>query len=119
VCVFCFQGPIIFDTVDFSPKVGKTTPKDEQIFAQLQTFCQSPIDHKKLYADLLESAADTTDLSIADILQKDVKQVVGPHLRLVLSSLPMNYSVEVEFRVFSNKYFISNFHRNSSMNYKQ
>lgn len=91
---YLLSGPIVFDTVNFSPKVGKTTPKDEQIFAKLQTFCQSPIDSSKLYADLEKSSADTTGLSIADILQKDVKQVIGSNLRLILSSLPMNYSVE-------------------------
>lgn len=37
-------------------------------------------------------------MSIQDILQKDVKQVSGPHIRLVISSLPSDYTVEVNDR---------------------
>ena len=42
----------------------------------------------------------TIDMSLQDLLQKDVKQVVGPNIRLVISSLPAEYSVEV-MRSFS------------------
>jgi hypothetical protein len=34
-------------------------------------------------------------MSIQDLLQKDAKQVIGPNVRLVISSLPSDYSVEV------------------------
>ena len=33
--------------------------------------------------------------SIQDLLQKDAKQIIAPKFRLILSSLPTNYSVEV------------------------
>jgi hypothetical protein len=35
------------------------------------------------------------DLTVQDLLQKDVKHVVGQHLHLIMSSLPMNYTVQV------------------------
>lgn len=34
-------------------------------------------------------------MSVQDLLQKDVKQVVGPNIRLAVSSLPSDYTVEV------------------------
>ena len=34
-------------------------------------------------------------MSVQDLLQKDVKQVVGPNIRLLISSLPSEYTVEV------------------------
>lgn len=56
--IFSFQGPILFDTVNFSPSAGKTTEKDLQIYAQLQKFRQSSADDSKLYDDLRKSACD-------------------------------------------------------------
>ena len=35
-------------------------------------------------------------MSVQDLLQKDVKQVVGPNIRLLISSLPSEYTVEVK-----------------------
>jgi inorganic pyrophosphatase/exopolyphosphatase len=63
-------GPIVFDTVDFSSTAGKTTDKDRQIYVQLQTFLQSPIDHSKLYSDLREHASDITGMKIVFFLLK-------------------------------------------------
>ena len=37
-------------------------------------------------------------MSVQDLLQKDVKQVVGPNIRLLISSLPSEYTVEVKKR---------------------
>jgi hypothetical protein len=34
-------------------------------------------------------------MSVQDLLQKDVKQVFGPNIRLLISSLPSDYTVEV------------------------
>ncbi len=34
-------------------------------------------------------------MSVQDLLQKDVKQVAGPNIRLLISSLPSDYTVEV------------------------
>jgi hypothetical protein len=34
-------------------------------------------------------------MSVQDLLQKDVKQVTGPNIRLAISSLPLEYTVEV------------------------
>ena len=39
-------------------------------------------------------------MSVQDLLQKDVKQVSGPNIRLVISSLPSDYTVEVIFYLF-------------------
>lgn len=47
-----------------------------------------------LYNVLRSRAADTSEMSLQDLLQKDVKQVVGSNIRLVISSLPADYSVE-------------------------
>jgi hypothetical protein len=43
-------------------------------------------------------------MSIQDLLQKDVKHVSGPNIRLVISSLPSDYTVEVIFN-FSFLFF--------------
>ncbi|CAF0926019.1 unnamed protein product [Adineta steineri] len=91
---YLLTGPIIFDTVNFSSSAGKTTEKDQQIYAQLQTYRHSPIDDSKLYEDLRKSSCDITGLSIQDLLQKDVKPIIGSNLRLIMSSLPMDYTVE-------------------------
>ncbi len=61
---YLLSGPIVFDTVDFSPSAGKTMDKDREIYARLQTFLPSPIDHSKLFSDLRESASDTTGIKI-------------------------------------------------------
>jgi hypothetical protein len=39
-------------------------------------------------------------MSIQDLLQKDLKQVSGPNIRLLISTLPSEYSVEVIFNCF-------------------
>lgn len=38
--------------------------------------------------------------SVQDLLQKDAKQAVGPNLRIVMSSLPINYTVEVKIKSY-------------------
>ena len=48
-------------------------------------------------------------MSIQDLLQKDVKQVTGPNIRLAISSLPSDYTVEVYFNFidfFSNIFLL-------------
>ena len=45
--------------------------------------------------DACRLLSSTIEMSLQDLLQKDVKQVVGPNIRLVISSLPAEYSVEV------------------------
>ncbi|UJR25440.1 hypothetical protein I4U23_006787 [Adineta vaga] len=56
------------------------------------------IDHHQIKENSIllkeKCAADTTGMSVQDLLQKDVKQVVGPNLRLAVSSLPSDYTVE-------------------------
>ena len=115
------SGPIVFDTVNFSPSVGKTTEKDRQIFTQLLNCLRTPIDSKKFYANLKESSSDATGMdnskrinsrsnvfrlgySIQDLLQKDAKQIIAPKFRLIMSSLPTNYSVEVNRLVFAERF---------------
>ncbi len=43
-------------------------------------------------------------MSVQDLLQKDVKQVTGPNIRLAISSLPSEYTVEVISNFF---YFLT------------
>ncbi|CAF1013226.1 unnamed protein product [Rotaria sordida] len=87
-------GPILFDTINFSPSAGKTTEKDWQIYAKLQNFRSHSADDSELYRNLRQSSCDVTGLSVQDLLQKDAKQIVTPNLRLIMSSLPTNYTVE-------------------------
>jgi len=91
---YLLTGPILFDTLNFSSTAGKTTEKDRLIYKALREFRSANIDDQQLYRNLRRSAADITGMSIQDILQKDVKQVSGPHIRLVISSLPSDYTVE-------------------------
>ena len=57
---YLLSGPIVFDTVDFSPSAGKTTDKDREIYARLQKSLSTPIDHSKLFSDLRDGASDIT-----------------------------------------------------------
>ncbi|CAF4249708.1 unnamed protein product, partial [Rotaria sordida] len=86
--------PILFDTFNFSPSAGRTTEKDKQIYEQLLTYRTLPVDDSTLFKDLKQCASTTTGMSVQDLLQKDVKQVSGPNIRLVISSLPSEYTVE-------------------------
>ncbi|CAF3737109.1 unnamed protein product [Rotaria magnacalcarata] len=43
---------------------------------------------------LLYTIVDALGMSIQDLLQKDVKQVAGPNMRLLISSLSSEYTVE-------------------------
>lgn len=45
-------------------------------------------------------------MSIQDLLQKDVKQVAGPNINLVVSSLPSDYTVEVRLSFLFSFYSI-------------
>jgi hypothetical protein len=45
-------------------------------------------------------------MSIQDLLQKDLKQVSGPNIRLLISTLPSEYSVEV---IIFNCFFLLNY----------
>lgn len=126
------SGPIVFDTVNFSPSVGKTTEKDREIFTRLQKCLQTPIDSKKLFSDLKESSCDATGkgilenfnieivcslgYSIQDLLQKDAKQILTSNFRLIMSSLPTNYSVEVNAFFSYEKSIVCFFFRNSLEN---
>ncbi len=47
-------------------------------------------------------------MSVQDLLQKDVKQVAGPNIRLLISSLPSDYTVEVREK-HSEIIFLKNF----------
>lgn len=38
-------------------------------------------------------------MSVQDLLQKDVKPVAGPNIRLLISSLPSDYTVEVSEKI--------------------
>ncbi|CAF0919951.1 unnamed protein product [Adineta ricciae] len=91
---YLLTGPILFDTLNFSPSAGKTTPKDKQVYEQLFTRRTIRTDDSDLYKTLRKCAGDTTGMSVQDLLQKDVKQVVGPNIRLAVSSLPSDYTVE-------------------------
>ncbi|CAF1037678.1 unnamed protein product [Rotaria sp. Silwood1] len=91
---YLLTGPILFDTINFSPSAGKTTEKDRQIYAKLQSFRSPSTDSLELYTNLRQSSCDVTGLSVQDLLQKDAKQIVTPNFRLIMSSLPMNYTVE-------------------------
>ncbi|CAF3998924.1 unnamed protein product [Rotaria sp. Silwood2] len=88
------ERPILFDTLNFSPSAGKATEKDKQIYKQLLTYRTSIIDDSKLHKDLRQKAAAAEGMSIQDLLQKDVKQVIGPNIRLAISSLPSECTVE-------------------------
>ncbi|CAF0861230.1 unnamed protein product [Rotaria sordida] len=91
---YLLTGPILFDTFNFSPSAGRTTEKDKQIYEQLLTYRTLPVDDSTLFKDLKQCASTTTGMSVQDLLQKDVKQVSGPNIRLVISSLPSEYTVE-------------------------
>ncbi len=41
-------------------------------------------------------------MSVQDLLQKDVKQVAGANIRLLISSLPSDYTVEVNRKLPEN-----------------
>jgi len=51
-------------------------------------------------------------MSTQDLLQKDVKQVSGPNIRLLISTLPSEYTVEViikkKFLFFSPEFCFRN-----------
>ncbi len=47
-------------------------------------------------------------MSVQDLLQKDVKQVAGANIRLLISSLPSDYTVEVN-RKLSEIFVLKNF----------
>ncbi|CAM4763624.1 unnamed protein product [Rotaria magnacalcarata] len=91
---YLLTGPIVFDTVNFSSSAGKTTEKDRQIYAQLQTYRPQSDNDLELYDNIMKSSADVTGLSVQDLLRKDAKQLSGSNICLIMSSLPMNYTVE-------------------------
>lgn len=95
-------GPIVFDTVNFSSTAGKTTEKDRRIFAELFSFCSTSIDSNRLFDNLKRHASEIEGLTSEDLLRKDAKQVKCRTFRFVMSSLPMNFSVEVK----TNSFFI-------------
>ena len=45
-----------------------------------------------------ESLKQYIELSVGDLLQRDAKTIVALNLRLIMSSLPMDYTVEVNLR---------------------
>ncbi|CAM4748190.1 unnamed protein product [Rotaria magnacalcarata] len=65
----------------------------EKIFACNANFHVTD-DIAYLLTDLRQSTANITGMSIQDLLQKDVKQVAGPNMRLLISSLSSEYTVE-------------------------
>jgi inorganic pyrophosphatase/exopolyphosphatase len=72
------QAAILLDTVNFSPRFGKTTSTDRTAMLLLQC---SDSENKELFGVMQAKRFDTSSLSSAQLLKKDTKQGlvhVGP-----------------------------------------
>lgn len=63
VCSYCvIAGAIVTDTINFSPLAGRSTPKDEMIADQLETFLPSDIEKDALFDDISKAKCDLSGL---------------------------------------------------------
>ncbi|XP_025083199.1 uncharacterized protein LOC112557508 isoform X2 [Pomacea canaliculata] len=80
-------GAIVTDTINFSPLAGRSTPKDEMIADQLETFLPSDIEKDALFDDISKAKCDLSGLTTEEILHKDLKIVCGDSLKVAMSSV--------------------------------
>ncbi|XP_078042522.1 exopolyphosphatase PRUNE1-like [Augochlora pura] len=71
------RGPILIDTCNMSKEAKRATPTDIQILEQLECIAHSIRDRDTEYHDLIEAKNDVSELTVDDLLIRDVKVVAG------------------------------------------
>ncbi|CAF3357322.1 unnamed protein product [Rotaria sp. Silwood1] len=100
-CLYSKFNKIVTQIIDHHPrKENSIVLKDpSKIKIELVGSCCTLIAEEILTSNTNFQMTDEiayllTGMSIQDSLQKDVKQVIGPNIRLAISSLPSGYTVE-------------------------
>lgn len=83
-------GPIVLDTINFSPSADKVRPLDIEMRNYIENLLgvqNVEINRKSIYEDLVEARADVSTLSPLQILSKDLK-IISNQAGTVKIALP-------------------------------
>ncbi|XP_078576393.1 uncharacterized protein LOC144862024 isoform X3 [Branchiostoma floridae x Branchiostoma japonicum] len=82
-------GTILVDTVNRSVEAQKVTPKDEDILGRLKDFCPE-VDEGELFQSIQEAKFDISELSVPDLLRKDLKSISNNDITIAMASITMD-----------------------------
>ena len=71
------RGPILVDTCNFSKEANRATPADVEIVESLEKVGLLDLDRDKAFNELVKAKSDISELTIDDLLIKDLKVIVG------------------------------------------
>ncbi|XP_066270782.1 protein prune homolog 2-like isoform X3 [Branchiostoma lanceolatum] len=83
------MGTILVDTVNRSAEAQKVTPKDEDILERLKDFCPE-VDEGKLFQSIQDAKFDISELSVPDLLRKDLKSISNNDVTIAMASITMD-----------------------------
>lgn len=90
--VAIFIGPILVDTCNFSKEVDRATPADVEIVESLEKVGLLDLDRDKVFNEIVKAKSDISELTIDDLLIKDLKVIVG----IPIVGLPMLVKVKAK-----------------------
>ncbi|XP_078666349.1 uncharacterized protein LOC144908534 isoform X2 [Branchiostoma floridae x Branchiostoma belcheri] len=83
------MGTILVDTVNRSTEAQKVTPKDEAILERLKDFCPG-LDEGELFQSIQEAKFDISELTVPDLLRKDLKSISNNDVTIAMASITMD-----------------------------
>lgn len=84
------SGPIILDTINFSPDADKARPLDSEVLAKMESILEvHDLSYRtKLFDELVAARCDVSSLDSYQILFKDMK-VIGERMRFAIPGYPI------------------------------
>lgn len=92
IAIAIFIGPILVDTCNFSKEADRATTVDVEIVESLEKVGLSDLDRDKVFNEIVKAKSDISELTIDDLLIKDLKVIVG----IPIVGLPMLVKVKAK-----------------------
>lgn len=97
IVIAIFIGPILVDTCNFSKEADRATPADVEIVESLEKVGLLDLDRDKVFNEIVKAKSDISELTIDDLLIKDLKVIVG----IPIVGLPMLVKVKTKAYTYS------------------
>lgn len=97
IVIAIFIGPILVDTCNFSKEADRATPVDVEIVESLEKVGLLDLDRDKVFNEIVKAKSDISELTIDDLLIKDLKVIVG----IPIVGLPILVKVKTKAYAYS------------------
>lgn len=95
------RGPIVLDTINFSPEADKSRPLDVDVNKKIEHLLQSDgHDKNTLFNDLVKARSDVGGLTSMQLLSKDLKIITNKSKSMVIPVAGFPLLVEVNDKPF-------------------